>query len=345
MLQDTFFIGGVEITVAGKPYIIAEIGSNHDQSIDKAFSMIDVAAEAGAHAVKFQLFKADKMYPAGTKMYDIFKSIELNIDWLAKLVKHCQKASVQFMASPFDEESTLLLEDIGVNSYKIASSEIVKPGLLSYIASFNKPLFISTGMCDSVDVYDAVECCIRVGNTQVALLQCGAMYPIPVEHVNLRVMDTFSSFYGCPVGFSDHTTGMAAAVAAVGRGACVIEKHITLDRNSDGPDHFFAMEPDELKIFIQMINDAYTCLGSPEKRMLPDERAQGRREGLYAACDIAEGEILKEKDIMIQRPAGGIRKRHYQTILGSISKKSFVAGDALEWNGLTLKDRQLIYRG
>ena len=336
MLPETFSIGGVEISALGKPFIIAEIGSNHDQSIDKAFSMIDVAVEAGAHAVKFQLFKADKMYPAGSKMYDIFKSIELNTNWLSKLIEHCRKVDVQFMASPFDEESASLLEEIGVNAYKIASSEITKPGLLSHIALFNKPMFISTGMCDFVDVYDAVECCKRAGNNQIALLQCGAMYPIPVEHVNLRVMDTFSSFYGCPVGLSDHTIGMAAAVAAVGRGACVIEKHITLDRNSDGPDHFFAMEPDEFKIFIQMINDAYRCLGSPEKIMLPDERAQGRREGLYTARDIAEGEILEENDIMIQRPAGGIRKRHYQTVLGSVSKKSLVSGHALEWDSLIL---------
>ncbi|MCD4744446.1 MAG: N-acetylneuraminate synthase family protein, partial [Desulfobacteraceae bacterium] len=275
MLQDAFFIGGVRIAVAGKPYIIAEIGSNHDQSIDKAFRMIDMAAVAGADAVKFQLFKADKMYPVGTKMYDIFKSIELDTDWLSKLVKHCREAGVQFMASPFDAESASFLEDIGVNAYKVASSEITKPGLLSHIALFKKPMFISTGMCDLVDVYDAVECCKHAGNTQIALLQCGAMYPIPVEHVNLRVMDTFESLFGCPVGFSDHTRGMAAAVAAVGRGACVIEKHITLDRNSNGPDHFFAMEPDEFKIFIQMMNDADYCLGSPEKKMLPEERAQG----------------------------------------------------------------------
>jgi len=337
MLQATFSIGEFKVTAEGKPYIIAEIGSNHDQSIDKAFRMIDLAAEAGVHAVKFQLFKADKMYPAGTKMYDIFKSIELNTDWLPKLVKHCRKVGVQFMASPFDEESASLLEDIGVNAYKIASSEITNPGLLSHIALFNKPMFISTGMCDLFDVYDAVECCKRTGNTQIALLQCGAMYPIPLEHVNLCVMDTFSMLYGCPVGLSDHTRGMVAAVAAVGRGACVIEKHITLDRNSDGPDHFFAMEPDELKVFIQMINDAYKCLGSPEKKMLPEERIQGRRESLYAARDIAKGVVLEENDIIIQKPAGGIRKRHFHTVLGSVSKKSFAMGDALKWDGLVLK--------
>jgi sialic acid synthase SpsE len=337
MLQDAFNIGEVTIAVAGKPYVIAEIGSNHDQSIDKAFNMIDLAAQAGADAVKFQLFKADKMYPAGTKMHDIFKSIELNSGWLSKLAEYSRKVGVQFMASPFDEESASFLEDIGVNAYKVASSEITNPGFLSHIASFNKPMFISTGMCDLVDVYDAVESCKHVGNTQIALLQCGAMYPIPVEHVNLRVMDTFSSLFGCPVGFSDHTRGMAAAVAAVGRGACVIEKHITLDRDSSGPDHFFAMEPKEFKTFIQMINDAYNCLGIPEKKMLPEERVQGRREGIYAANDIAEGDIFGENNIIIQRPAGGIRKRHYQTVLGSISKRAFAKGDALEWDSIVLK--------
>ncbi|MCP4160203.1 MAG: hypothetical protein GY760_09035 [Deltaproteobacteria bacterium] len=337
MLQDNFSIGGIKIAVAGKPYIIAEIGSNHDQSIDIAFNLIDMAAEAGADAVKFQLFKANKMYPVGTELYDIFKSIELDTKWILKLVEKCKKVGVEFMASPFDEESASIIENVGVNSFKIASSEIIKHGLLSHIASFNKPMLISTGMCDLVDIYDAVECCKHAGNTQIALLQCGAMYPIPLEHVNLRVMDTFSKLYGCPVGFSDHTDGMAAAIAAVGRGACVIEKHVTLDRNSNGPDHFFAMEPDEFKIYIKMIKDAYNCLGSTEKRMLPEERAQGRREGLYAANDISEGEILGTHNITLKRPAGGIRKRHYQTILGSITKKAIVKGDALEWDNITLK--------
>jgi sialic acid synthase SpsE len=337
MLQEEFSIGKVKVTAGGKPYVIAEIGSNHDQSIDKAMNLIDVAGAAGAHAVKFQLFKAEKMYPSGTKMYDIFKSIELNSDWLPILVEHCQKAGVEFMASPFDRGSASLLDDIGVSAFKIASSEIVNLGLLAHVASLKKPLFISTGMCDLVDVHDAVMCCLRAGNRQVALLQCGSMYPIPLEHVNLRVMDIYFTLFGCPIGLSDHTIGMAAAVAAVGRGACVIEKHITLDRNSDGPDHFFAIEPDELKIFIQMINDAYKSLGSPEKKMLPEERAQGRREGLYAARDIAKGEVLEESDLLIKRPAIGIRRRHLQTVVGSISKKMLPKGSALEWDCLLLE--------
>jgi sialic acid synthase SpsE len=337
MLQEEFFVGKVKVTAGGKPYIIAEIGSNHDQSLDKALKIIDMAVEAGAHAVKFQLFKARKMYPVGTEMYNIFKSIELDTTWLPTLVEHCRKAGVEFMTSPFDKASAVLLHEIGVRAFKIASSEVTKAGLLSCIASFSKPMFISTGMCDLVDVHDAVTCCLRAGNTQVALLQCGAMYPLPEEYVNLRVIDTFSKLFNCPVGLSDHTSGMTAAVAAIGRGACVIEKHITLDKNADGPDHFFAMEPSEFNKFIEMINDAYKCLGSPHKKMLADEREKGRREGIYAARDIAKGDVLKKTDILVQGPAVGIRKRHLLTVLGATSRKSFPKGSALLWDGLRLK--------
>lgn len=338
MLKQTVTIAGKEVGASNPPYVIAEIGSNHDQSKDKAFRMIDLAAEAGAHAAKFQLFQADKMYPAGTKMHDIFRSIQLDSGWLKDLAARCDEAGIHFMASPFDEQSADKLEAVGVPAYKIASSETAKPGLLSHIASFGKPVIISTGMCDMVDIHDAVQICRRAGNENVILLQCGAMYPIPPEHVHLRVMDTFASLYGCPVGFSDHTTGMAAAVAAVGRGASVIEKHITLDRNSDGPDHFFAMQPEELVTYISMINEAHTCLGSAEKGMLISEREQGRREGLYAARNISPGEILRREDIVVRRPAGGIRSRHFETVVGATTKKAFKADAALEWEGLKLTD-------
>ncbi|MDY6793305.1 MAG: N-acetylneuraminate synthase family protein [Thermodesulfobacteriota bacterium] len=337
MLQKKFSIGNFTVSPGGEPYIIAEIGSNHDQSLDKAFKLIEMAGKAGAQAVKFQLFKAEKMYPATTKMYDIFKSIELNADWLPILVERCRNIGVEFMASPFDKESASLLNDIHVSAFKIASSEIVNLGLLTLIASFKKPLIISTGMCDLVDVHDAVECCLRAGNKKVVLLQCGAMYPIPAAHVNLKVMDTFFSLFGCPVGLSDHTSGLTAAIAAVGRGACVIEKHVTMDKKSNGPDHFFAMEPDEFKVFIKMINEAYECLGSRQKKMLPEERIQGRREGLFTARDINEGEVLRESDLIIKRPAAGIRRRHLQSVVGATLKKMLQKGDALEWGELILK--------
>lgn len=338
MLKQTVSIAGKEVGASNPPYVIAEIGSNHDQSKDKAFRMIDLAAEAGAHAAKFQLFQADKMYPAGTKMHDIFRSIQLDSGWLTDLAARCDEAGIHFMASPFDEQSADKLEAAGVPAYKVASSETAKPGLLSHIASFGKPVIISTGMCDLVDIHDAVQICRRAGNENVILLQCGAMYPIPPEHVHLRVMDTFASLYGCPVGFSDHTTGMAAAVAAVGRGASVIEKHITLDRNSDGPDHFFAMQPEELVTYVAMINEAHTCLGSAEKCMLPWERAKSRREGLYAARDIRKGEVLQPADILIQRPAGDIRKRHFLTLVGSSVRKDIAQGEGFSWEGLNITD-------
>ena len=338
MLKSRFTIGGQAVSEHDKPYIIAEIGSNHDQSLETAFKLIDVAAEAGAHAAKFQLFKADKMYPAGTKLHEIFTSIELNVEWVPKLAEYCGKAGVHFLASPFDRQSADILDEAGVPAFKIASSETAKTGLLAHIAAFRKPMIISTGMSDMVDVHDAVQVCLRAGNDQVALLQCGAMYPIPPEHVNLKVLNTFSGLYGCPVGFSDHAVGATAAIASIGCGASVIEKHITLDRESKGPDHFFAMEPAELIAYVAAINEAYACMGDPEKRMLQWERDRSRRDGLYAARDIAEGEEIGAEDIRIQRPAGAIRKRHYLTVRGSRTKRAYKENESFDWDGLELFD-------
>jgi len=334
MLKTDFKIKNRTIKNYEDPFFIAEAGSNHNQSLDTAYKLIEVAANAGAQAVKFQLFKAEKLYPSGTRMYDVFKSIELKQDWVPKLIDHSKSCGIEFLASPFDIESVDFLEEVEVVAYKIASSELANPKLLARIAEKKKPIFLSTGMCDLVDIFDAVELCSSLESTSIAILQCGAVYPLPPEQANLKVMDVYTSIFNCPVGLSDHTMNLAAPIAAVARGASVIEKHFTLDKNSEGPDHFYALNPYELTKLIEMIREVHLSLGTSIKSMLPQEKENGRRDGLYINKDMKAGELLREADIEIKRPAIGLRSRHISKIIGSSLKHNIVKDSPIEWNQL-----------
>lgn len=335
-LKTAIKISNKTIAADHPPYIIAEAGSNFNQSMDTAKQLIDVAATAGADAVKFQLFQANQLYPNGGELYDIFKSIELDSGWVPDLQKHAHDQGIEFLASAFDRKSVDALEAANVPAYKVASSETTNLSLLHYMAAKQKPMIIATGMCDMIDVEEAVNICAAAGNEDVALLQCGAMYPLPQELVNLRVMHAFQDRFGCPVGFSDHTLGISAATAAAALGACVIEKHFTLDRSSEGPDHFYALEPNELKAFVRSVGEAQQALGSPIKALLPDERKLGRRDGLYAARNIAAGEVIKETDITVRRPAPGIRARYLSAVSGATAKCAITKDEPLVWEQINL---------
>jgi len=335
MLDLEFSINGRSIGVDAKPYIIAEIGSNFDQSLDLAKQLIDESAAAGADAVKFQLFQAKEMYPEGTELYDIFKSIELCPDWLATLKDHADGCGVHFLASPFDTLSVDRLVEVGVPAMKIASSETTKLGFVEYVAAQKVPVMMATGMCDLIDVIEAVNACKRGNNTAVALLQCGTRYPLPSYQANLRVMERFQDIFGGPVGLSDHTEGQVTAIAAVARGASVIEKHVTLDRNSKGPDHFYAMETKELGPFIRALHEAQAALGNGEKEMLVEEKEAGRREGLHAARDLKVGEIISADDLVVRRPAAGVRARYFETIIGAKVKHNITCDQPVLWDDIT----------
>jgi len=329
-----------ETTVGGNasPYIIAEVGSNFDKNFDKAKKLIDVAREAGANAVKFQLFRADVLYPNRDGLYDIFKSIELDAEWVPLLNKHAKDQGLHFIASAFDMDSVKVLELINTPAHKVASSETTNLGFVHKLASTGKPVIISTGMCDMVDVEEAINACLGAGNDQIILLQCGAMYPLPNDLVNLRVIQSLAQRFNCPVGFSDHTLGQVAAIAAVGLGAKVFEKHYTLDKNGVGPDHFYAMEPAELKSYVSAIHEAHEALGSGEKQMLPKEKELGRREGLYLMRDMNKGETITAADIISRRPASGLRARYVSAVIGAKLIQSVEKDQALNWDVLTFGD-------
>ncbi|MBC2770576.1 N-acetylneuraminate synthase family protein [Pusillimonas minor] len=335
MLKNELNIGGTLVGGAAAPYVIAEVGSNFDKNLDKARKLIDVAKEVGADAVKFQLFRADTLYPNRDGLYDIFKSIELDAEWVPLLDKHAREQGLHFMASAFDMASVDVLEAVDTPAHKVASSETTNLGFLHKLASTGKPIIISTGMCDMVDVEEAVNACLGAGNNQVVLLQCGAMYPLPNEQVNLRVIQSLARRFNCPVGFSDHTLGQVAATTAVGLGATVFEKHYTLDKKGAGPDHFYALEPDELKSYIAAIREAHEALGSGEKQMLPKERELGRREGLYLARNMAKGETITPADIVVKRPAVGLRARYASAVVGATLTQAVEKDQPLNWDALS----------
>jgi len=335
VLKNELTIGGTRVGGAAAPYVIAEAGSNFNQDLDTARRLIDVAAEAGANAVKFQLFCADALYPNGGELYDIFKSIELNADWVPILTKHARERDLHFSASAFDIASFDVLEANGVPFHKIASSETSNLQFVHRVGASGKPVVISTGMCDMVDVEEAVNVCLGVGNDQVMLLQCGAMYPLPPELANLRVLTSFADRFGCPVGFSDHTLGQVVSIAAIWLGGTVFEKHFTLDRNSKGPDHFYALEPAELKTYVAALHEAHQALGHPIKEMLPKERELGRREGLYAARALQKDEVITAADVVAKRPALGLRARYASAVIGGTVSKPVDKDQPLTWYVLT----------
>ncbi len=335
MLKNELTIAGTPVGGSASPYIIAEVGSNFDKNLDKAKKLIDVAKKAGANAVKFQLFRADVLYPNRDGLYDVFKSIELDAEWVPALSKHATEQGLHFIASAFDVGSVNVLEAVNTPAHKVASSETTNLGFLHNLAATGKPVIISTGMCDMVDVEEAVSACLGTGNNQIVLLQCGAMYPLPNKLVNLRVIQSLAQRFNCPVGFSDHTLGWVAAITAVGLGATVFEKHYTLDKKSAGPDHFYALEPDELKSYVVAIREAHEALGSGEKQMLPKEKELGRREGLYLGRNMAKGETITAADIVIKRPAVGLRARYASAVVGATLTKALDNDQPLSWDVLT----------
>ena len=335
MLNDTFTIDGRLVGARASPYVIAEAGSNFNQSMDVARRLIDAANAAGADAVKFQLFRADLLYPDGGEIYDIFKSVQLDVGWLPDLKAHATGQGLHFSASAFDRESINSLAELGVPFFKVGSSETTNSNLVARMAEIGKPLFLSTGMCGLGEISDAVEVCLGVGLADVSLMQCQSVYPLENSDVNLAAIDTLRSAFGGPVGFSDHSLGIFASIAAAARGAHSIEKHFTLDRSMQGPDHFYAREPGELKTMIEGIRAAHEAIGDGEKRILQVERDQGRRDGLWFAASATEGDVVTVELLEVKRPAVGVAAKHQSAVIGARVSRNVSAGEPLTWGDLS----------
>lgn len=328
-------------------YIIAEAGSNHDRDLGQAKRLIDVAAEAGADAVKFQTFTADRIVaetstrakyldeilPPGKTMSDLFRELELPHEWHAELKAYAESAGLDFVSTPFDHEAVDLLDGLGVKVFKVATYELWHLPLIRDIASRGKPMICSTGMADIADVHEAVETVRAAGNDQLILLHCVVNYPPPFEELNLRAIQTMRRAFDVPVGWSDHTPGWLAPVVATTLGAAVIEKHFTTDRSRSGPDHRFALEPDELATMIRSIRDAEAALGDGIKRTQPAEADLyvTARRSLFAARPIDAGTTLTEADIAILRPGTGLEVRDLPHVIGRTARRRIERHEPLAW--------------
>lgn len=335
----------------GEPcFIIAEAGSNHDGRLEQARRLIDVAASAGADAVKFQIFRANRLYPrsAGVSgylkitkpIYDIIAEMEMPYEWLPELAACCREKGILFLASVFDEESADQL-DAHVEAFKIASYEMTHLPLIRHIAKKGKPVIISTGTANLDEVTETVKEFRGTGNDDLILMQCTAAYPAPLETLNLRAIATLRSTFGAPVGLSDHSRDpVVGPLAAMALGANLIEKHFTLSNELPGPDHRFALESAELKLMIQKVRETEKALGSGEKVVQPVEaelRGFARRS-IFAVKDIAAGEELTRDNIAVLRcgklPAG-LHPKDYPRLLGRRAARHILLESTIRLQDIT----------
>ena len=330
-------------------YVIAEAGSNHNRDLDTAKRLIDAAAEAKADAVKFQTYTAEGLYSRKTPnpsylkkgsllkdqetVWELIKRVEIPWEWHQELAEHTASAGLHFLSSPFEEAAVDLLESVKVPAYKIASYEITHLPLIEYAAKTGKPLLISTGMASLADIERALDVANGAGCDQVALLHCAINYPPRFDDLNLRAIQTLAGAFQVPVGWSDHTMGHSADVAAVTLGACLVEKHYTLSRDQEGPDHAFALEPDELAAMVTAIRETEASLGSSVKRVTEAETEMFRigRRSLVAARDLPAGTVLQRDDIAVKRPGYGIQVYEMATVIGRRVAEPIEADEILQW--------------
>lgn len=332
-------------------FIIAEIGSNHSNDINIAKKLIRISKNAGADAVKFQSFKAKTLYskyvprrtlPNGKKgpnIYKMIQSIEMPYEWHNKLKKYCDKLNIIFISTPFDEEALNSLEEIDCQIYKIASSEIGDQNLVKKIAKTKKPIIISTGKSKLIEVKRAIKWIEKTGNKKIIILHCTATYPADYSSMNLNNISTLKKQFNYKIGLSDHNKENLTAVIAVTLGAKVIEKHITLDRRSKGPDHHFALEPKHLKELVENIKKTEKSFGSYKKDIDKSElqsRIIGNRS-IHVIKDLKKGELIKLSDIVFKRPNLGIEPYKYKNVIGKKIKRKIKKDMWLKWNDIESK--------
>lgn len=329
----------------GKPiYIIAEAGVNHNGDIALARKLIEAAKASGADAVKFQTFQADELATNDAPMaayqkrntgvaqtqYEMLRGLTLTDAEFAKLAVYARKIGITFFSTPHGGfRSVDLLERLRVPAYKIGSADLNNVPLLDYVARTKKPVIISTGMARMQDIAEAVRTIQKAGNEKIVVLQCTTDYPCPIEHANVEAMRTIAKRFGLPVGFSDHTIGSDASFAAALLGACVIEKHLTLDRTLKGPDHAASANPEEFKKFVERIRSAPVILGTGTKAPLPSERVFMPIvfKSVVAAQKITKGKLITKDMLAIKRPARGLPPRYYWRLIGTTATRD-IAKDA-----------------
>jgi N-acetylneuraminate synthase/N,N'-diacetyllegionaminate synthase len=318
-------------------YVIAEAGVNHNGDMRLARELVDAARAAGADAVKFQSFKTEKIITAAApsaeyhkkatggkeSWYDLLKRLELSETQQRELAGYCRERRIDFLSTPYDEESAVLLDSLGVGAFKIASTDANNIPLLTRVAAFGKPILLSTGMADMPEIRESVEAVRKAGNDQVILLQCTSNYPPEPRDLNLNVIATLRAEFGVPVGYSDHFAARAVPVAAVAKGACVYEAHFTMDRALPGPDQRSSLEPDELKTVVGDIRLTELILGSPNKEVTPSEAEtrQKLRKSITAIARIRKGEEFSRDNIGVKRPGTGLPPKALGSLIGKRARR------------------------
>lgn len=328
-------------------YIIAEAGVNHNGSLDLAKQLVDVAVSAGADAVKFQTFKTSnlvskkaekadyqkKATAADESQFEMIKKLELSEDMHHELLAYCKLKNIEFLSTPFDHDSIELLNKLGLNTFKIPSGEIVNLPYLRHIGRLNKKVILSTGMANLGEVEAAIDVLVAAGTDRanICVLHANTEYPTPICDVNLRAMQTMGQAFDLPYGYSDHTEGIEVPIAAVALGASVIEKHFTLDKTMEGPDHKASLEPQELHAMVRSIRNIQQALGSFVKQTSPSEAKNKTvaRKSIVAKTAIKQGEILTESNIAVKRPGTGINPMRWDEVIGTAAKKDYSEDDLI----------------
>lgn len=334
--------------ISDNVFVIAEAGVNHNGSLELAKKLVDVAVDAGADAVKFQTFKADNLVsksaqkaeyqkqttPADESQHEMIRKLELDENAHRELICYCKDKQIMFLSTPFDHDSIDLLNSFGMPIFKIPSGEITNLPYLRHIGRLGKKVILSTGMADLGEIEDALEVLMQTGvpKVRITVLHATTEYPCPIEEVNLRAMQTIGAAFGVKVGYSDHTQGIEVPIAAVAMGARVIEKHFTLDRTMEGPDHKASLEPKELKAMVQAIRHIDQALGNGIKKPSKSETKNIAiaRKSIVAARDIKIGEPFSAQNITTKRPGTGISPMRWDEIIGQAALRDFAADELIE---------------
>lgn len=329
-----------------KTLIIAEAGVNHNGSLELAKKMADVAKAAGADIVKYQTAKPELVIStfaekaeyqkeqtgAGESQLDMVRKIHFGFEAHRELQAYCESIGIAYLSTPFDLDSIDFLESLGMPIFKIPSGEITNLPYLEKVAALHKPVILSTGMSELSEVGDALRILQEGGAGEVTILHCNTEYPTPLKDANVRAMLDIHAHFGTPVGFSDHTLGLAAPLAAVALGAVVIEKHFTLDKNMEGPDHKASMDPAELAALVKAIRETELVLGSGHKAVTDSERKNKAvaRKSIVAIKPIQKGEVLSEENLYVKRPGSGISPMRWHEVLGTRAVRDFAPDELIE---------------
>lgn len=345
--MNTVRVAGRDIGPKNPCFIVAEMSANHDQSYQKAVEIVHAAKEAGADAVKLQTYtpdtitiKSDNNYFrinkgawSGQTLYELYQKAYMPWEWQPKLKEEADKIGLTLFSTPFDVTAVDFLAKIEVSAYKIASFELVDIPLIKYIAKQGKPIIMSTGMGTLGEIEEAIQAARNAGATQIALLKCTSAYPAPPEEMNLHVIPHLAEAFGVPVGLSDHTLGIAVPVAAVALGACIIEKHFALYRDTPGPDSAFSLEPQEFMAMVAAIRTTEKALGKVNYDVTEHEAASRIfRRSLFVVKDIKAGDTFTEENIRSIRPGYGLSTKYLDVVLGKKTKQDIKSGTPLNWD-------------